>query len=566
MHALLRASAPGLALARHFPLPALPGPAPPSSYAYAVRAPQNGTAPSPSPPAPLPAAPIAPADADAPTRLGARAQLFYALLALATNAVLPFVIPRPPSAADAGAGAKRGRGMRHSKLMPSGVDALGLDTTDLSAVGGGTTPSPLNSLSPGGWGERHKAAWWKRAWRGVTSLEVPAAARVPLPTLWAASHAVFAGCMVGSFFTHSVTGATLLITCTGFSWGVTQWAPFSLLAEAILTTPLPPHHPARTGPGSRGGAISMSSTIRLADARSHQQHGPAQNEEEEGFLVARPGEESDSDTDTDSEGSGAGTARARERVGGGDEDEDADEDSGSELEFVRPRSRGRDGSGSGVGKGKGKGRAQEGEYETADESDDDDDDDGDEVYADAEDGGAGTYPPPPPRPRHTKRRSQSKAQRLLGNPAAQLSVVDVLTPRSTWGEFEGAGGVRLDDDGRGRGRDFAFDDDADADADVERGLLGGGGRAGEGLSAKAGVILGIHNIFIVIPQFLVSGLAAAIFAIFDGGPAPVEGVAAAGPETERGRNSVVVVFRIGGIWASIAFVLAWRLAREMRRQ
>ncbi|KAJ7907114.1 hypothetical protein B0H13DRAFT_2019444, partial [Mycena leptocephala] len=64
--------------------------------------------------------------------------------------------------------------------------------------------------------------------------------------------------------------------------------------------------------------------------------------------------------------------------------------------------------------------------------------------------------------------------------------------------------------------------------DLERALGGGEGREGGGLSAKAGVILGIHNIFIVIPQFLVN--------------------------------------RIGGIWASIAFVLAWRLAKELRRR
>ncbi|KAJ7764684.1 hypothetical protein B0H16DRAFT_426757 [Mycena metata] len=534
-------------------------PAPPSST---PPPPPRRRRPRPLPP-PIPAAPV---DADAPTRLGARAQLFYALLALATNAILPFVIPRPLAGDDDEDGAnpnpknkRRGRAMRNSKLMGRVEVGLGIDTANLGGngvgvgVGGGISPlSPgghLTPLSPGrginAWGESHKLSWWRRGWRAVAAMEVPEGMRVPLPTLWAASHAVFAGCMVGSFFTHSVTGATLLITCTGFSWGVTQWAPFSLLAEAILTTPVSPPTHARGG----GESISMSSTIRLADARSArpQTHTPQMNEEEEGFLVARPGEESDSD--------GEEAVTARERDEGG---KDADEDSGSEMEFVRPRSRGR-GRDPFADKGKGRARDEEGEYETGDEESESDDDE----YADAEDGGVGadTYPPPAPRPRHTKRRSQSKAQRLLGNPAAQLSVVDVLTPRSTWGEFEGG---RLDDDGRG---DFAYDDSAEADADLERGLLGGGrgkGRTGEGegLSAKAGVILGIHNIFIVIPQFLVSGLAAVIFAIFDGGPAPVEGVA----EAETGRNSVVVVFRIGGIWASIAFVLAWRLAREMRRQ
>ncbi|KAG6886815.1 hypothetical protein C0995_004311, partial [Termitomyces sp. Mi166 len=44
---------------------------------------------------------------------------------------------------------------------------------------------------------------------------------------------------------------------------------------------------------------------------------------------------------------------------------------------------------------------------------------------------------------------------------------------------------------------------------------GGAGGGGGGLSAKAGIILGIHNVFIVVPQFLVTGLSAVIFAIFD---------------------------------------------------
>ncbi|KAJ7468266.1 hypothetical protein B0H11DRAFT_46081 [Mycena galericulata] len=61
--------------------------------------------------------------------------------------------------------------------------------------------------------------------------------------------------MLGTFFTHSVAGATLLIACTGVSWGVTQWAPFSLLAEAILTAPAP--------------AEAGSTSIRLADTHAH---------------------------------------------------------------------------------------------------------------------------------------------------------------------------------------------------------------------------------------------------------------------------------------------------------
>ncbi|KAJ7841888.1 hypothetical protein B0H14DRAFT_2781893, partial [Mycena olivaceomarginata] len=296
---------------------------------------------------------------------------------------------------------------------------------------------------------------------------------VPLPTLWAASHLVFAGSMVGSFFTHSVAGATFLITCTGFSWGVTQWAPFSLLAEAILTAP-----------ASTPGRGSMA--IRLADTRTGIRAAEV-NEEEEGFLVSRPGEESDSED----EGERGGLSKAK-AVRESDDGSESDGD----IEFVRP------------------------------------DEDG-----------------------------EGNSALLLGNPAAQLSVVDVLTPREAWDEDRGgSGGMREARDaelgvGAGRGRGRGGDGD-------------GEGREEEGgvLSSKAGVILGIHNIFIVIPQFLVTGLSAAIFAIFDGeAPPPGHAPAPEGEGVSR-RNSVVYVFRIGGIWASIAFVLAWRLARELRRR
>jgi solute carrier family 45 protein 1/2/4 len=121
----------------------------------------------------------------------------------------------------------------------------------------------------------------------------------------------------------------------------------------------------------------------------------------------------------------------------------------------------------------------------------------------------------------------------------------------------------------------------------------------------------------VIPQFLITGVSAIIFAIFD--PIQTHGaVRSSGPATENGTmaihiastaagaaraiatredaldydsdgksNSVVYIFRcvtvvsvigsrgclhvavsyrLGGVASLIAFVLAWRLAREMRRQ
>ena len=42
-------------------------------------------------------------------------------------------------------------------------------------------------------------------------------------------------------------------------------------------------------------------------------------------------------------------------------------------------------------------------------------------------------------------------------------------------------------------------------------------KPGSGLAEKAGIIIGIHNIFIVIPQFIISGISSIIFALIGGG-------------------------------------------------
>ncbi|KAF8202080.1 hypothetical protein K438DRAFT_1932788 [Mycena galopus ATCC 62051] len=720
------------------------------------------------------------ADADAPTRLGARAQLLSALLALAANALLPLVIPDPDPSADSGKSKRRG--LRNSRLVGRvDLESVGLSPIDAPGVslanGVGhslASPTPNTSFTHKRGG---RARWWAALKRLGGRIRVPDAARIPLPTLWAASHVVFAGCMFGSFFTHSVAGATLLVACTGFSWGVAQWAPFSLKGEeggekrccrldtcvlgsvdrseqetsqAVVYAALGGEREerVRARPGgdaecTRGGMMRVSEcggkreevrmesessreigvlparachsggrrqalkkserscsqrggesdrarraeiarpfnvlrsregmqmsrerrerdeknsndrrqkkrwsgrgercdasgrvrddgcvtnptrsagneaeeavavgvtrgdasesfeasvasvpssralcllvsserplaeailtsptstsgagTIRLADARTR-------SEEEEGFLIAGPGEESDSEDDTT-------TLHLGKRHGDPEDEHDNDddgEDSGGELEFVRP----------GSARANGLGRMGALEEEEEEEG--------------SSDGGVGVYPP---RPRHQRRRSSgrssgsggsngngngngnghrrgkgsrgSRGNLLLSNPLAQLSVVDVLTPREAWaegdGRFEsaiprtdpelgmGVGlGLGLDTgSGSGRGRGRGRGDRGEGDGEGA-----GQGEEGGGLSAKAGVILGIHNIFIVIPQFLITGFSALIFAIFDGRPAApgVEG------GTEAGRNSVVYVFRIGGIWASIAFVLAWRLARELRKR
>ncbi|KAJ6597805.1 major facilitator superfamily domain-containing protein [Mycena vulgaris] len=126
------------------------------------------------------------------TRLGSRALFFSAILALITNLVFPSFI----------------------------------STSETGRIGASGEPS--SSRAP-----KHTRA--DSITSGQVGSFIPEVFKIRLTTLWAWSHLLFGACMLGTFFTDSVGGATLLVTCTGFSWGVTQWAPFSLLAEAILT-------------------------------------------------------------------------------------------------------------------------------------------------------------------------------------------------------------------------------------------------------------------------------------------------------------------------------------------
>lgn len=117
--------------------------------------------------------------------------------------------------------------------------------------------------------------------------------------------------------------------------------------------------------------------------------------------------------------------------------------------------------------------------------------------------------------------------------------------------------------------------------------------AGQGTAEKAGVILGIHNIFVVVPQFLVTFLSAIIFQVMEptrpalpsdhvNPHAPAMGNVTVSettddlvirtllyrrevePHVTGGPDSVGLVFRLGGISAAVAGYLCLRMARQWR--
>ncbi|KAE9392066.1 hypothetical protein BT96DRAFT_1000693 [Gymnopus androsaceus JB14] len=104
----------------------------------------------------------------------------------------------------------------------------------------------------------------------------------------------------------------------------------------------------------------------------------------------------------------------------------------------------------------------------------------------------------------TRQESDARRRSLLGLGEAGMSSVNVSPVLPNYqeeeDEDEDEGAVLV---GRSRDEEEGGSDDGSDEHD------------GGGLSAKAGIILGIHNIFLVIPQFLVTGLSSIIFALVD---------------------------------------------------
>ncbi|KAI9090088.1 major facilitator superfamily domain-containing protein [Phlyctochytrium arcticum] len=69
-----------------------------------------------------------------------------------------------------------------------------------------------------------------------------------LPGVWAGSMFLFGGLMAGTFWVDDLTGATILISAVGISWGTMQWVPFVLLGEIINTYAAHPNLPTSTTP------------------------------------------------------------------------------------------------------------------------------------------------------------------------------------------------------------------------------------------------------------------------------------------------------------------------------
>ncbi|KAJ1300914.1 hypothetical protein OPQ81_003339 [Rhizoctonia solani] len=299
--------------------------------------------------------------------------------------------------------------------------------------------------------------------------------KISLGGLWSLSQAIFACSMMATLLPQTVTTSTIIITVTGFCWAVSQWAPFSLLGEAILLSA--PDYTAV--PHLEHAVDEIPLTDRRSRRRSSSLSSPHPSRSPSP-ISGQPKSRSQTPSSTH-----------------------------SSTSSIR---------------------------------------------------GEGSTP----------------ASALFANDTARRS-------RPKLGKRVSGVGVR-----NGTDDDFQRDNDGPVDHDTlemeDRLEMGGNnGSVDEGVGSKAGIILGIHNLVVVLPQFLVTGLSAVLFALLEPHRSvlhgkhpgnvppgtnitlPLNNLEAREEETDASSDSIGLIFRIGGVSAAVASLLAWRLARELAR-
>ncbi|KDE07787.1 hypothetical protein MVLG_01886 [Microbotryum lychnidis-dioicae p1A1 Lamole] len=129
---------------------------------------------------------------DDATRAGTRAMLFHSIVALATSILLP-----PFVASSAASFSSPPPRLRHPPNVSSFLDRL--------------------------------TKTWRRF---APTLPLP---WLSLPLLWTLSNGLFGILLLSTYLSSSVFGASLIIAAVGFCGAITQWAPFALLGELILS-------------------------------------------------------------------------------------------------------------------------------------------------------------------------------------------------------------------------------------------------------------------------------------------------------------------------------------------
>ncbi|KAG0210118.1 hypothetical protein BGX28_009659 [Mortierella sp. GBA30] len=105
------------------------------------------------------------------------------------------------------------------------------------------TPGPFSysratdgSDNIGGLKRQSSPRWW--CWRRQRRFRLPSWLRLPirgltLPRMFTLSLTVISFSLVSTWYIQDLRGSTILFACCGIAWAVSMWAPFSILGEVI---------------------------------------------------------------------------------------------------------------------------------------------------------------------------------------------------------------------------------------------------------------------------------------------------------------------------------------------
>jgi solute carrier family 45 protein 1/2/4 len=155
------------------------------------------------------------------TRVGTFALLLYAIVSLAANVLLPFLIVpsyKPPSSDDS-----------NSTITPSSPVAVRPRSSSLSQM-----PFPGSSANISVYLPPNNREYFDQPptllSRMLVRVQVPG---LTLRRMWLLSQILFAICMFSTFFIRTPVAATVMAAMVGIPWALTLWAPFALISADI---------------------------------------------------------------------------------------------------------------------------------------------------------------------------------------------------------------------------------------------------------------------------------------------------------------------------------------------
>jgi solute carrier family 45 protein 1/2/4 len=155
------------------------------------------------------------------TRVGTFALLIYAIVSLAGNVLLPFVIvpsyrPPSPDGSNSTITPSSPVGIRHRSSSFGQLPFTG-SSTNLAVYVPSDGREPVDSTP----------TWLSRM---LVRVQIPG---LTLRRMWLLSQILFAICMFSTFFIRTPVAATAMAAIVGIPWALTVWAPFALISAEI---------------------------------------------------------------------------------------------------------------------------------------------------------------------------------------------------------------------------------------------------------------------------------------------------------------------------------------------